>query len=1239
MDSIWGVQYKEDISLRNIIFRGNSEQDKLITASFTLNKAFDVVFHATETIIKKCREYFEQTIQLKTNHAQDHNPHVALIISFLKLFDYVRNEGAKIPQRLLNFYYKDVLRIKEKDGIPDRSFVVFELVKGADAYEIKKGTKLSAGKDNQSKELVYETEKTLVVNSAQVDSLHTIFVNKNSNNEILNYYKEVIDPKAAQLALASNKIKELPKIFGEPKPDAVTEIGFAVASSQFYLAKGERNVVITFTSNDTIEPCAASVNAFDEFDTRIFKLILTGEKGWLNSDDTVSGININYLRKVSGTKIELSFTVSIKQEQAIIAFDSKLHPGVFNTAFPVLQFILKYPVNSKDKDIDELQSQTDQLCVLQKLQVSSVDIKVQVGNLQSKASFDGVKDLILENDETVLDSRKPFFPFTAIPKPGSSFYIGCKDLFYKNTKNFSINIEWVLPDNFRSYYKRYLPPYDSNKFIATLSLLVGKRWKKIALVSVIDVDTASPALRLIKVKQLDELKTETFPADEIPEFDNTKNDNTLRLKLNYPDFGHAIYPQLITSTVIEKANAKKKIDYYELVKEELHDTKLTLKHPKDLDAQSGPLKVIYDILSHVNNDEQAKIQISKVLSDILTKLIDTGSNAPASSNEISPETVKSIDKEEETGLVNDETIGNFFRGLINKFRKKKEIEYKDKNKQGLADVTQDIEDTVIKRADFIMPSQKELMGLIMNETHSAINTTVTNVADELLEAKKNKIPTPDEIIKIINEEIDKANDVLNDMIAKKISILFAANEVPPPPHTPLIKNISINYTAEKKLSAADDDKIFYVSPLGILETSLTSQSSKNTANYIFPKQLIDTSNKEWQGMLFIGIKNLKPRQNLSLLMQFAEGTKFSDKKPAAVSWFCSANNSWIQLEGDNIISDSTYALQTTGIIEFSFPAAANNKNSLFNTGSLLWLCAASEKETNEFPALIDVRSQAVTVVFKDFRNNPKHLALPLESGKIKTPVDNLPLIKTITQPIASFGGKVAEDDKEFYIRVSERLRHKSRAINNWDYERLVLEEFPSFYKVKCINNYHDGHFAVGHVTIVPIANLVNKDDSNNSILIPKTSYIELRNIENFLSGKSSSFVKIHAVNPRINYVFVRCKVKFCAGVDKGYYLKKLNDDLIDFLTPWATGDVDRVSFSAKVFASSIINFIDKQDYVDYVFDLEMYQYKEDERGVRTYVESPDFKSPEQKFFLSETELKEEDSILVSALQHEITLAE
>jgi hypothetical protein len=149
--------------------------------------------------------------------------------------------------------------------------------------------------------------------------------------------------------------------------------------------------------------------------------------------------------------------------------------------------------------------------------------------------------------------------------------------------------------------------------------------------------------------------------------------------------------------------------------------------------------------------------------------------------------------------------------------------------------------------------------------------------------------------------------------------------------------------------------------------------------------------------------------------------------------------------------------------------------------------------------------------------------------------------------------------------------------------------------------------------------------------LPSASYMELRKIEEFLNERSSVFAKIHAINPRPDYIKINCKVKFNQGLDKGYYLQKLNQDLIKFLTPWANV-TDGPSFSTKIYSSSIITFIDRRDYVDYVADLSMNQFTLDKDGSENYV-----RQENQMISLVETKITTAHSILVSAKEHNIEL--
>lgn len=358
-----------------------------------------------------------------------------------------------------------------------------------------------------------------------------------------------------------------------------------------------------------------------------------------------------------------------------------------------------------------------------------------------------------------------------------------------------------------------------------------------------------------------------------------------------------------------------------------------------------------------------------------------------------------------------------------------------------------------------------------------------------------------------------------------------------------------------------------------------------------------------EGFLCIGLANLQPLQTLSLLFQMAEGTAEDEdytEDPPEIHWSYVVGGEMRPLPAEHVIADGTYGLQTTGIIKFDIPADLISTNTLLPTG-FSWLCASVTDHADRVPKLIDIRTQAIEAVFDDQHHNPAHYQTPLPAKSIGKLVTKPAEIKQVDQPFASFDGKPQETGRFFYTRVSERLRHKARAINAWDYEHLVLAEFPHIYKVKCITHTDPNCLCVstlppvadccgpqvapGHVLVVPVADFKNRNAVNP--LQPKTSYRVLRLMEAFLAKRTSPFVTVHARNPRYEEVIMTFKVRFYAGVDKGYHLKKLNDDLVRYLTPWAFEENAEVSFAQKIYASAVINFIEERPYVDFITDFNM----------------------------------------------------
>jgi hypothetical protein len=203
-------------------------------------------------------------------------------------------------------------------------------------------------------------------------------------------------------------------------------------------------------------------------------------------------------------------------------------------------------------------------------------------------------------------------------------------------------------------------------------------------------------------------------------------------------------------------------------------------------------------------------------------------------------------------------------------------------------------------------------------------------------------------------------------------------------------------------------------------------------------------------------------------------------------------------------------------------------------------------------------------------------------------------IKLVNQPYDSFEGRIPESEGHFYVRVSETLKHKGRAIQKFDYERLVLEEFPQLFKAKCINHSFalDAHqyindipIAPGYVVMAVIPDL-NKLKAAQAFE-PRVPVSLLSNIQDFIKERCSPFVRFRVMNPRYEGVNFCIKVKLQKGRDIVFFKEKLKQDLREFLAPWAVGKYDKLTFGQCIYQSDIIGFLESMEYIDYILELFM----------------------------------------------------
>jgi len=269
----------------------------------------------------------------------------------------------------------------------------------------------------------------------------------------------------------------------------------------------------------------------------------------------------------------------------------------------------------------------------------------------------------------------------------------------------------------------------------------------------------------------------------------------------------------------------------------------------------------------------------------------------------------------------------------------------------------------------------------------------------------------------------------------------------------------------------------------------------------------------------------------------------------------------------------------------------------------------------------------VSATFVDRDNAPDHQDQKLPERSITKLLERVPQIAAVEQPYPSRGGKAAEAGGGFYTRVSERLRHKQRALTIWDYERLVLERFPELYKVKCIPANALQHVdRPGTIEIIVIPNVRGQSIANP--FEPKTSANMIADIEAYLADKRPPQATVRVRNAHYVPVKVRVGVRFLPGRDEGFYKKQLNEDINRFLSPWAYDEGADITIGGKIFANSIVNFIDERDYVDYVATIKLFS-SEDGRSFK--LAQP---KASQGYFVA---TDRPDGVLVAAQEHEIDI--
>jgi hypothetical protein len=1202
------------------IYRGRSGDAKIDHALPRLEPIFRSFLYATGDLRQFARGNFDATLE-----ESDHKPQAALYLAFAQLFRTAQNTVNTIQRRYLDFYYRDLLRESRRGPLADGVYLTFTLAEGEETFStnVPRGTLFPAGQDSDERDILYAADVDLVVSAATLGQLQTLRVLSGglySAAPDATVRDEEAPAEVVRRVLASNIVANVEvaetagadiddvaeaqagwATFGESHVTAseveVTEpatLGFAVASDYLLLTGGSRTVTLEVYypaafQKDVLDPLLAQLYAATGLDANIFQLVLENAftlyvstaAGWFRVESYgVAAMPAEETDEPSfGLWFELPSSVppvvaydpaseeAEGEEAAPVTDDLRVNASDPAPSLPTLKVYLRQEPVSLSGDVGTVY--TYPLSLLAEMEVTSIRIRAEVFDLT---------DLKLTNTDGEIDASTPFLPFGALPVVGSFLLVQHGELFVKRLATLRLGIQWFnLPtneDGFKGYYKYYVigpdghrepDLYDNQVFRGGLGVQNPGFWSFDELCP----DAASPPppdVYLFRTREdcADPVPTEagmlcadsTFAPEvycckPLPYYD--PDESAVRLELAAPSyaFGNSIYSQNVLNAVIEDlpdpATCEEKCA---AECQPLADAAECIEACAEClaacpEGTSGPDPTCVKACV-----EQCLECLLKLAAPCIERvMVAAGSRAGGEAPQSVRERVRTL------MAMPAKEHAQFIRQRLDEC-------------QALSGKEPGAWEKCLKLFEAI------LCVIVCAYASSPSSPALAECLDD---CQKSLLDAYEECRQKCLTECESLKKEL---------------KYPNEPYLPQATKLSVNYTAQCTItlngSADTCGQFFHLLPFGGSGRAGTAAPEPPT---LLPRFT-------YPGNIYLGFSGLVPPQTLTLLfvMTGEAGGSLGEQLPPVV-WEYLADNRWTSLRPAQVRSDTTNGLQQTGVVTLSLPSFDPSGNTVLSP-EFQWLRASVAGQAGRFPRCVGIYPHVLTAAWLKNDNTGEHLAKPLPPHTITSSVEELPDIASIDQPIESFGGRPPETARTFDVRVGERLRHKDRAILGWDYERLVLERYPTVWKVQAlpVRNPQRGD-APGEVLVV----VVSGPDSVQAIdpTTPVLTGAMLEHIETYLGKHASSFVRAHVVNPIYVRIEVTATVEFGAEAAQGAAAVRLNEELVQYLSPWFY-DAERAARGGRYASEADISeFIQTRPYVEAMSDI-TFRYDPPPKGLDWY---------------------------------------
>lgn len=405
------------------------------------------VFKTIASLTERSKQLFRENLANK----QDHEPHIGLLIAFFQLFSQLQEEMNTVPDRLLTYYFEQILGQVRKQQEADTVQCYATIDEDLEQVFVPKYSRILAGQNEEGNDILYELKNPVTFSNLKLASLFTMFVSRN----------KLIDPGTPFQTVNGIYSKHIPLLedfkpfqaLGEEqrflnksgKTMQEVDIGFSVSSPTLRLGGGYREVHLEFVflteSYQYFLAMLLSISKTkNQLPEEIFHQIFAGSlslqhttsNGWceIPSHEVIPPESWNE------NSFKLAFTLG-PDHPAISPYLEEVHEEGLHLEQPVLKILLKN------------QHVFHPYSFLQFLELEQIKIGVSVKQL---------KNLSLHSNYGPSDQSIPFDLLGPVPKVGSYLLIGNEEIFSKDLE--SLQVGWTFHDlpqgrDMKSFYEEY----------------------------------------------------------------------------------------------------------------------------------------------------------------------------------------------------------------------------------------------------------------------------------------------------------------------------------------------------------------------------------------------------------------------------------------------------------------------------------------------------------------------------------------------------------------------------------------------------------------------------------------------------------------------------------------------------------------------------------------------------------------------------------------------------------------